>query len=104
MPNLIHSLDASSLTMLYNIFSKTFINPQFFSIHDCFGTTSDKVSALKTMLASIYTDLYTNDQYLCKFDENIFTYIANNTSYKVDKKSRKIELPDGSIFVVHDIN
>ncbi len=43
MPNLIHSLDASSLTLLYNKFTKIYDKPQFLAIHDCFGTTLDKV-------------------------------------------------------------
>lgn len=51
MPNLIHSLDASSLNLLYNKFSEIYKNPQFLAIHDCFGTTLDKVFILKNMLA-----------------------------------------------------
>ena len=58
MPNLIHSLDATSMYLLYKTFYKSYPDCQFFSIHDCFGTTMDKVSTLKIMLASVYTDLY----------------------------------------------
>ena len=72
MPNLIHSLDASSLCMLYNIFRKEFGDTvQFYSIHDCFGTTADKVSMLKTLLASVYVELYSNDHYLIDFHKDI---------------------------------
>lgn len=61
MPNLIYSLDGTSLNLLYDQFMVSFPknnNPQFFSVHDCFGTTCDKVFILKTILASVYTDLY----------------------------------------------
>lgn len=62
MPNLIHSLDGTYLSLLYeqfeNSFNKTNDKTQFFSVHDCFGTTCDKVFILKTILASVYTDLY----------------------------------------------
>lgn len=58
MPNLIHSLDASSLSLLYEEFSKIYENCQFFSVHDCFGTLCDKVFVLKTILASVYTNIY----------------------------------------------
>jgi DNA-directed RNA polymerase len=75
MPNLIHSLDASTLSLLYSKFSKIYHNPQFLSIHDCFGTTMDKVYTLKTMLASVYMEIYSDDPYLDKFDENILNYI-----------------------------
>ena len=58
MPNLIHSLNATSLNILYSKFSFVYDNPQFLAIHDCFGTTMDKVYTLKTLLASVYTYLY----------------------------------------------
>ena len=60
MPNLIHSLDSTSMSLLYKLFSSFYKDQekQLFSIHDCFGTTCDKVSVLKTILASVYTDLY----------------------------------------------
>lgn len=58
MPNLIYPLDATTMSLLYKILSKKYPNTQFLSIHDCFGTTCDKVSVLKTILAFVYTDLY----------------------------------------------
>ncbi|KAF1827981.1 bacteriophage type DNA-directed RNA polymerase, partial [Decorospora gaudefroyi] len=64
IPNLINYLDASSLSLLFEEFSNSYNNlVQFFSIHDCFGTTCDKVFSLKTTLASVYTDLYSSDPY-----------------------------------------
>ena len=103
MPNLIHSLDATSLSLLYNTFSKRYKNAQFFSVHDCFGTTSEKVFILKTMLASVYTDLYSEDHYLYKFDRDIFTTLISNTDYKVDIAKRSILLPSGTTYIIHDI-
>ena len=62
MPNLIHSLDATSLSLLFHEFNHVYKQtPQFYSIHDCFGTTCDKVFTLKTILASLYTELYSTD-------------------------------------------
>jgi hypothetical protein len=51
--------------------------PQFFSVHDCFWTTTEKVFILKTMLASVYTDIYSSDPHLYKFDKNILDLIEN---------------------------
>jgi hypothetical protein len=90
------------MSLLYKIFSKKYPNVQFLSIHDCFGTTCDKVSVLKTILAFVYTDLYSNDHYLIKFDKNMFEIIENSTNYKVDYKNRTIELDKGN-YVTHDI-
>ena len=103
MPNLIHSLDATSLALLFSRFSKEFHEPQFFSIHDCFGTTADKVFLLKTLLASVYTDIYSENHYLHKFDKDLFKKIKENRGYKVDIKERKVEFPDGNNYILHDI-
>lgn len=63
MPNLIHSLDAYSMTELSYQFNNNYHNFQFYSIHDCFGTTFDKVDILKMYLSFIYINLYSNDTY-----------------------------------------
>lgn len=91
MPNLIHSLDASTLSLLYNKFSKIYDKPQFLAIHDCFGTTLDKVSNLKTLLASVYMDLYSNDPYLDEFDKNILNLIEKSGK-TIDKEKRTVEI------------
>ena len=106
MSNLIHSLDGSSFSMLYEQFSNSSSvdNPiQFFSVHDCFGTTCDKVFRLKTILASVYTDLYSRDPYLYKFDESILDSIENNTNYKLDRDNRIVLINDNK-YVIHDID
>lgn len=103
MPNLIHSLDATSMSLLHKEFSDHFKDKQqLFSIHDCFGTTCDKVFVLKTILASVYTDIYSSDQYLIKFDNNILDYIENNTNYELDRKNRILYLPKTK-YVIHDV-
>ena len=91
MPNLIHSLDASSLSLLYDKFNYIFDQPQFLAILDCFGTTLDKVFLLKTLLASVYMDIYSNDPYLDKFDANILDYIEQ-TGKIIDKEKRLVEI------------
>lgn len=106
MPNLIHSLDATSICLLYNEFYSSFIedSPQFFSVQDCFGTTCDKVFTLKTILASVYTDLYTTEPYLYKFDRDIFEYISSKTDYIVDLKERSVSIPNIGKYLIHDID
>lgn len=108
MPNLIHSLDASSLVLLYSKFSNIYNNPQFYSVHDCFGTTMDKVENLKTLLASVYTDLYSRDNYLDKFDKCILDHIENSTPEgTLDRKKRTVKLPNfrlkNDVYHIHDI-
>jgi DNA-directed RNA polymerase len=100
MPNLIHSLDSISLSLLFESFSKSYNDSvQFFSIHDCFGTTCEKVFVLKTILASVYIDLYSTDPYLIKLDNNVFDQIERESDYKVDRVNRTVEIND----VIHEI-
>lgn len=103
MPNLIHSLDSTSLSLLFESFSKSYNdNVQFFSIHDCFGTTCEKVFILKTILASVYIDLYSTDPYLIKFDSNVFDQIERESDYKIDRVNRTVEIND-VLHEIHDI-
>ena len=107
MPNLIHSLDSTSLSMLYEQFNISF-NPkhatQFLSLHDCFATTSEKVSTLKTLLVSVYTDLYSSEPYLYKFDKYILDHIKAH-DFKLDRVNRTVELPEGGgTFTIHDVD
>ena len=85
MPNLIHSLDATSLSLLFKKFDDFYNNSgsNFLSIHDCFGTTFDKVAVLKTLLSSVYIDLYSNESYLHKFDGHVLDSL-NNAANKYD--------------------
>lgn len=84
MPNLINSLDTTSMYLLHKSFSKIYPECQFFSVHDCFGTTTDKVATLKIILASVYTDLYSDNHYLASFDEDMFKSLNENTDVCVD--------------------
>lgn len=91
MPNLIHSLDGTTLTLLFDKFCNFFYEPQFYSVHDCFGTTCDKVDVLKILLASIYIDLYSSEPY--KFDQDIFNYLTSN-NITVNRVKRTVNIPD----------
>ncbi len=58
---------------------------------------------MKTILAFVYTELYSSKPYLIKFDNYIFENIENNTSYKVNRENRTVEVSDNTIFKIHDI-
>ena len=104
MLNLIHSLDATSMYLLYKSFSKIYPECQFFSVHDCFGTITDKVVTLKIILASVYTDLYSDNHYLTSFDDDTFKSLNDNRGLDVNKAKRTVILPEGTIFAIHDIH
>lgn len=79
MPNLIHSLDATSMFLLYDEFTKNYGDiVNLYTIHDCFSTTADKGDKLLVLIRSIYTKLYIENNYLRTFDEGIINIIRNN--------------------------
>ena len=98
MPNLIHSLDAHSMTSLFYFFSRKYNDLQFYSVHDCFGTTADKIDTLKNLLVFVYIELYSSDHYLEKFDKGIIKYIKENTNYKWKGRTIYINEDDYELF------
>jgi DNA-dependent RNA polymerase len=99
MPNLIHSLDASALFLLYNSFYKTVFkethNVNFYSVHDCYGVTAKYVDTLISILKTIYIELYSDSLYLQKFDEDIIKMILSSygeDSSSYNKKTRIIKI------------
>lgn len=77
MPNLIHSLDATSLALLHDQFRQTDKNINIFTIHDCFAVTCNNVEKLITLL-KIYLKIYSDSIYLEELDKYIRTILINN--------------------------
>jgi DNA-directed RNA polymerase len=90
MPNLIHSLDAASLTMLIDEFKKNYPDASFYAVHDCYAVTCDKVPDLISILRSVNISFYVDNQYIKKFDKGIINHILDNYSneivYNEDKR------------------
>lgn len=111
MPNLVHSLDASSLSLLVDNLLKGSLtekegNLNFYAIHDCFATNYNKFEDLVSCLKAVYIRTYTNDSYLKTFDQGIKNYIisiygkdvfdknSNNLILEVNNEVITIEYPD----------
>lgn len=105
MPNLIHSLDATTMFLLYHEFTNNYgENTNLYTIHDCFATTSDKSKKLITVIWSIYTNLYSNNQYLRDFDQGILNTIKDNLRKEVKWNLEKRELRyKGRVILLHDV-
>ena len=113
MPNLVHSLDATALILLYNSFYSSMDKTQnvnFYSVHDCYGVTAKYVDSLIDNLRTVYLSLYSEKRYIEKFDEDIILNIiqlfgeANCTFHRIEriihiKDNESIILPDISTFL-----
>lgn len=90
MPNLIHSIDAASLTLFADSFFKIdrVTVKNLYSIHDCFSVTADNVSTLLSELKSVY--IYSNNNNLEKLNNEILNNIKNaygENQFDSEKKS-----------------
>jgi DNA-directed RNA polymerase, mitochondrial len=116
MPNLIHSLDASSLALLVELFfseqdidedNSTNIN-NFYSIHDCFAVTANNIDKLINVIKVVYISIYSDDQYIRKFDQGIIDSIKlhlgknsfNDSSKTIEINNKKIQYPDINTFIL----
>lgn len=96
MPNLIHSLDATSIALMFENFWN--INTNLYTVHDCFATTADKIEILIDLLKKTYISIYSGNSYLeklhnhiilnmvdylgkCYYNKEKNTYFFNNKEY-----------------------
>ena len=108
MPNLIHSLDATSLSLLIAIFmpnnndkSDSKINSvyentnkNFYSVHDCFAVTANNVANLICNLKLVYIQLYSENKYILDFDKSIirtFKLSYGENNFKDDTRTYYFE-------------
>jgi DNA-directed RNA polymerase len=96
MPNLIHSLDATSLALLFKRYhNKGGSNNSIYTIHDCFAVTANNVASLIETLKDVYIEIYTDRSYLETFDKNIRECI---------KMHYKDVVFEGNIVTINDTN
>ena len=81
MPNLIHSLDAASLGLLYNKYLA--INNSIFTVHDCYAVPIPYVESLIELLQSVYLNIYSDMEYLKKFDKSVINNIQESLGDKL---------------------
>jgi len=93
-PNLIHSLDASVIALLY----KSLQGIDLYTVHDCFAVTADNVPILIKDLQHAYIEIYVSNNYLLQFDTYLRTTIYNQCGEKVlkDTKANTINIPNGN--------
>jgi len=71
VPNLIHSLDASTLTLLVNKIINSSDKIPFYSLHDCFASTANNMHIIKNYYQQSLTDIYSDNKIILKIYENL---------------------------------
>ena len=72
MPNLVHSLDASNIHLLCN----NLRGQPLYTIHDCFATTANNMSALENQVKSAFISIYFSEgNYLEKMHNSMIQQI-----------------------------
>lgn len=101
VPNLIHSLDASNISILVNkmIEDNHYIN--LLTIHDCFSTNANHIEDLAYRIKLAFLVIYGNRDYLDKFHEYILEYLGNigfnitkEKDYVITPLNNKIKIPN----------
>lgn len=75
IPNIIHSLDASHL--MEAVVQCDLNKIQVLPIHDCFGCHPNKIKKLYQILMLEFINIYSKEEFLTQFHENIITNIKN---------------------------
>lgn len=110
MPNLVHSLDAAALILLYNSFYNSVDENKdvnFYSVHDCYGVTAKYVGSLIKLLRTVYIDLYSNKRYIEKFDEDMIMSIIGlygEENCNFSRTNRTIYIKDNKDIILPDIS
>lgn len=82
MPNLIHSMDGSTITLLIkNLRSLGLFN--IYTIHDCFATTADNISIINELVREAFCEIYSDENFLINLHTFFLEYISGN--YKIVK-------------------
>jgi len=95
MPNLIHSMDSSHISMLVNNFIKYNKNINLVTIHDCFVTDSNNIEMLHFHVRLAFLRLYQNHDFIENFHNNLINYLKN-LGIKFNIDNTKIILNDDS--------
>src|SRR5919201_4469472 len=104
MPNLIHSLDATTLALLVNdYFESDFCIKNIYTIHDCFAMPINHIEYIIDLLKMNYIKLYSQEKYLRKLDQGIINNIKNIFGDSCfDEKAKKI-YTNNKVIVYPDI-
>lgn len=94
VPNLIHSLDASNISILIShLKNQKLTHPvNLYTVHDCFATSIDKLPLINHLVREAFIDIYSSDSYISDFNNFVVQYIEKNNIEIVETKVKENDL------------
>lgn len=87
IPNIIHSLDASNVSLLAN---KLIINNDkvnLLTIHDCFATNANNIPLLSLLIKKSFLEIYNDKNYLEDYNSFVLNYLIEmGLIYRIEGK------------------
>ena len=99
MPNVVHSLDATAIAMLYELLKsptnlkKAPVN-NIYTVHDCFAMTANNINRLMECLKNTYIKMYSDNVYLLEMDKYVRNHIEQSLNTKFNEQGNSFKNPD----------
>ena len=81
MPNLIHSMDAATITKLIPLLRKVSLR-NIYTIHDCFATTACCIPQLNILVRESFISIYADKSFVKSLHKFFLEYILGNFDVK----------------------
>jgi DNA-directed RNA polymerase, mitochondrial len=84
VPNIVHSFDASNISLLIKELLKNKHNINILTIHDCFACLGNDVELMSFNVKLAFSMLYSNKSFVNNYHDFIIDYITKNNHYVVN--------------------
>ena len=108
-PNLVHSFDASNISILIKQLLKNKKNINILTIHDCFASSANNIELMNLHVKLAFVFLYLNKNFVINYNKVIIDhiekvgYILNKEENYVCINNKKIFLPKVPSFKNNDL-
>jgi len=89
MPNLIHSLDGATITLLVNSLKKLG-KYNIYTVHDCFASNAAGIGLINELVRKSFFEIYAEKEFLFNLQKFFIEYIGNN--YQLYRHGTKEEI------------
>jgi DNA-directed RNA polymerase len=93
VPNLIHSMDSATISILVDNLLLNFNNVNLVTIHDCFVTDANHADFINFQVKAAFASLYKDQKFIDKFHTFFLNYLVN-LGYNIDFEKNILILQD----------